>query len=904
MVQVGNETTNSICGEKDWDRQVKLYQAGSKAVRDVDKEILVAIHVETPDKAKYDKIAGDLKDSGVEYDVFASSYYPFWHCSTADMKDALENIVTKYGKKVMIAEVSWPFTLEDGDGTGNNAAEGTVPLYDFSPQGQADAVSDVVKAMTQIGDDALGIFWWEPAWIPPQYAYNKDGSLNQEIYTANRKIQEEKGSGWASSYAAAYDTEPVGEGGGSSWDNQAWFDFNGRPLASLNMYKYLKSGAVTNRKIVGASADGDVSVAYGTAAGDVEKLLPGVTIHYNYGGNAAAAAKDVTWHIEEIKAALEKGAGTYPITGDVKYQDGAGRTFQGTVSFTLTVEYNNLFKDYNGSFEKGLEGWKVDGTIVEQAKDPNGDGGVAAWLKADDAHDGESSLHYNKSEEFTVSQEITLKAGTYVFGGYLQGGDNGTDDLYELFVQVAGQERMTASAVPTGWAAWKKVQIKEIVVPEGGVKVTFGIHAIPGKNAWGTWDDLYLFDAADMADEPDEPDEPENPGASDDSKLPGDPASADNLLKDRNYGFEENTFWNITGTGADIATSDPHSGNGALHFYSDGAFSFEAAQTIVLDAGEYFLAGYLQGGDNGADDVYELYLKAGDKEYKASAVPAGWGNWQVPQVSGIVIPKDGTEVTVGIRVTGSPKAWGTWDDIALFRISGGEEQAPEQAPVIGNQTVSDVVSQVKEKAKNSASGGKKETVSVNMKKADGTYETKVPQEILAEAKGSNVDLVFDMGAYRWTINGKDIKDAKDVNLEVKMNTKAVPEKVVSKLAGKSDAVQFSLSNDGAFGFKASLTITLDKKYAGQYGNLYYYNNGSLEPVQAGRIAKNGTVTYTFEHASDYVIVIDKENRINAAPATGDHSPVIPFAVLLIAAAGMTGVAAFRRHNCKNIQKNG
>lgn len=45
-------------------------------------------------------------------------------------------------------------------------------------------------------------------------------------------------------YAADYD--PLEAGlyyGGSSWDNQAMFDFDGHPRASLNVFKYLKYGS-------------------------------------------------------------------------------------------------------------------------------------------------------------------------------------------------------------------------------------------------------------------------------------------------------------------------------------------------------------------------------------------------------------------------------------------------------------------------------------------------------------------------------------------------------------------------------------------------------------------------------------------------------------------------------------
>jgi arabinogalactan endo-1,4-beta-galactosidase len=44
-----------------------------------------------------------LADAGVEYDVFASSYYPYWHGTLDNLKNQLNAITEKYGKEVMVA---------------------------------------------------------------------------------------------------------------------------------------------------------------------------------------------------------------------------------------------------------------------------------------------------------------------------------------------------------------------------------------------------------------------------------------------------------------------------------------------------------------------------------------------------------------------------------------------------------------------------------------------------------------------------------------------------------------------------------------------------------------------------------------------------------------------------------
>ena len=124
MVQVGNETTNGICGvtykSDGWAAAAKIYNAGSKAVREFDEDCLVAIHFTNPERSgNYASLAKSLNDQKVDYDVFASSYYPFWHGTTDNLTSVLANVAKTYGKKVMVAETSWATTLDDQDGHDN-----------------------------------------------------------------------------------------------------------------------------------------------------------------------------------------------------------------------------------------------------------------------------------------------------------------------------------------------------------------------------------------------------------------------------------------------------------------------------------------------------------------------------------------------------------------------------------------------------------------------------------------------------------------------------------------------------------------------------------------------------------------------------------------------------------------
>jgi len=251
MVQIGNETNSGMAGETSIANKCALYKAGSQAVRDCarqfGKNILIAIHYTNPETAgRYTGYAQSLRNYQVDYDVFATSYYPYWHGPISNLTSVLSTISKNYGKKVMVAETSYAYTLEDGDGHSNTIAsnDSSSLKYAVSVQGQADEVREVIQAVVNVGENGIGVFYWEPAWIPVEKydwtAYNANQILN-----SNKDKWQRYGSGWASSYAGEYDPQDAGNWyGGSSWDNQAMFDFEGYPLASLNVFKYVVTGAV------------------------------------------------------------------------------------------------------------------------------------------------------------------------------------------------------------------------------------------------------------------------------------------------------------------------------------------------------------------------------------------------------------------------------------------------------------------------------------------------------------------------------------------------------------------------------------------------------------------------------------------------------------------------------------
>ena len=229
MVQVGNETNCHFCGETDMYQICDLFKSGNKAVRDFDRNILIAHHFANPSNAdNYYWYAKVLNECNVDYDIFATSYYPYWHGSTQNLTKVLKSIGDTYNKYVMVAETAYPYTSEDGDTFGNVVSKDSKEAdfrYDISVEGQAQCLTDVFQAVADCGDKGLGVFYWEPAWL---------GVKNLSWQEQNQRWKQH-GSGWATDYAKEYDPDAK-EAGGSSYDNQALFSFEGYPLSSLDVF--------------------------------------------------------------------------------------------------------------------------------------------------------------------------------------------------------------------------------------------------------------------------------------------------------------------------------------------------------------------------------------------------------------------------------------------------------------------------------------------------------------------------------------------------------------------------------------------------------------------------------------------------------------------------------------------
>lgn len=228
MVQVGNEITNGLMWPhgkwENVDNISRFISAGIRAVREVTPESRVMLHLDCGGNNERCREWFDAYVSrGEDFDIIGLSYYPFWHGTIADLTNNMNDLSKRYGKDIIVNEISMGFTMEDyrerekqpveelkGMATKPHLAE--VVEYPMTKQGQADFMQEVMEKIAQVPEGrGKGFYYWEPAWIPVP------------------------GCGWANEESLKYINDPGP--GGNEWANQALFDYDGNALPALKVIR-------------------------------------------------------------------------------------------------------------------------------------------------------------------------------------------------------------------------------------------------------------------------------------------------------------------------------------------------------------------------------------------------------------------------------------------------------------------------------------------------------------------------------------------------------------------------------------------------------------------------------------------------------------------------------------------
>ena len=510
MVQVGNETTSGFIGETDVTNMCTLFEAGAKGVKAYNDAVKVVIHLTNPEKGNMTRWAKRLDENNVDYDILATSYYPYWHGTLDNLKTQLETVKNTYGKDVMVAETSYAYTLEDSDGHSNTVRVGNNDTADnatepFTEQGQATAIRNLINTVNNAG--GLGVYYWEPAWQTVGDTRGLTGEAYDKQVAANKATWEKYGSGWASSYASEFDAKDAGVWfGGSAVDNEAMFYPDGTASPSLHVWNYVKTGAVSNL----VSVEGLGSDLTQTIIANSAFELP-QTLDVTYSDETKAVAEAITWNADDVKKIDTTKAGTYQVTGTVAFSKEITRgAYKGKtsvdVTLTLQVKQPNLITNEAAvEFDDGSV-FTIDGAMfkkIPSTENPKNGAHSMSWYSGAEAT---GSVTYNEA--------MTLAKGTYTFEAYAEGKDA------SVIMQVLNAEDDSVlfsgdATEVTAWNDWKTPTVTFTLEKETTVKLRV---AVENKAAgWGSVDVLYLHQEKTAEDNKD--DNGSNSGSSSDTTV-------------------------------------------------------------------------------------------------------------------------------------------------------------------------------------------------------------------------------------------------------------------------------------------------------------------------------------------------------------------------------------------------
>ncbi len=226
--QVFNESTALSLGRMpEYDNLARFVSAGIRGVKAVNPDTKIMIHLDNGGNNElYRRWFDNYIKRGEDFDVIGLSYYPFWHGTLNDLSANMADIAKRYGKELIIAEVSMGFTMEDykdyeklpdEERKGMATRQELVDKieYPMTKEGQSGFMKDIMDRICKVPDGlGAGFYYWEPAWIPVN------------------------GSGWATKESLEYIKDPGPCG--NEWANQALFDYNGNVLPALKVIRDYK----------------------------------------------------------------------------------------------------------------------------------------------------------------------------------------------------------------------------------------------------------------------------------------------------------------------------------------------------------------------------------------------------------------------------------------------------------------------------------------------------------------------------------------------------------------------------------------------------------------------------------------------------------------------------------------
>lgn len=191
-IQIGNEINSGMLFPDgkigtDFTSLNALLSEGVRAVRENSSTTQIMIHFAGIEKS-------DWFFKGIQsldYDIIALSYYPLWHGKSLDLlSDKMTILTEKFNKPIVIAETAYPFTLKWNDMTNNIVGLNNqliLPEYPANPQGQKEFIMRIKQLVTS-QKQGVGFCYWGGELVAFKGDKSKDGSSweNQALYDFNQ----------------------------------------------------------------------------------------------------------------------------------------------------------------------------------------------------------------------------------------------------------------------------------------------------------------------------------------------------------------------------------------------------------------------------------------------------------------------------------------------------------------------------------------------------------------------------------------------------------------------------------------------------------------------------------------------------------------------------------------------
>lgn len=150
--QIGNEIVGGMLwpdgSTSNWTQLAALLNKGYDAAKAVDNSIKVVLHIDQGNNnSRFRYFFDKATANNVRYDIIGASFYPYWlgvdyTAIVNDLGNNLNDMVSRYGKDVMVVEVGGDFTKVQN-------------TYDM-------LVAVIHKVMAVPGNRGLGVIYWEP----------------------------------------------------------------------------------------------------------------------------------------------------------------------------------------------------------------------------------------------------------------------------------------------------------------------------------------------------------------------------------------------------------------------------------------------------------------------------------------------------------------------------------------------------------------------------------------------------------------------------------------------------------------------------------------------------------------------------------------------------------------------